>query len=159
MSLFENPQYEYTDTFFVFFNRENLPAAKLLETSIGGLGSRYQPQNLSLKEDRFESLTVLSPIDYSAVDIVLDLNVEVESQIEEIDSEFRAMTLSGDDREKLSLLKKCDARFDLFHFEQLVSGNDDPDAFIDPGGLLIVLEKLRDLCSGIGVDPQSQMLL
>ena len=70
-----------------------------------------------------------------------------------------AFTLSGDDRTKLEKFKKCDCRFDLFHFEKQVNGNQDPDAFIDPGGLLIVLEKLRSLCDGVGLDPQSQMLL
>ena len=159
MSLFEDPQFEYTDTFFVFFKRENLPVAALVESSIDSLGDRYQPKNLALKEGAFESMTVLSPLDYSAVDIVLDLNTEVATQIDEIQNEFRALTLSGDDRSRLEDLKDCDARFDLFHFEKLVSGNNDPDAFIDPGGLLIVLEKLRDMCSGVGVDPQSQMLL
>jgi len=159
MSLFEDTQYEYTDTFFVFFRRENMPAADAIKNAIGNLGDRYEPRNLSLKDDRFESMTVLSPMDFSAVDIVLDLNTEVATQIEEISGEFRTLTLTGDDRARLEALKQCDARFDLFHFEKLVEGNNDPDAFIDPGGLLIVLEKLRDLCSGVGVDPQSQMLL
>ncbi len=159
MSLFENTQYEYTDTFFVFFRQENLPAADIIERAIADLGNRYEPKGLSLKEERFESMTVLAPLDFSAIDIVLDLNTEIASQIEEISGEFRTLTLTGDDQTRLDELTQCDARFDLFHFERLVSGNSDPDAFIDPGGLLIVLEKLRELCSGVGVDPQSQMLL
>lgn len=159
MSLFENEQYEYTDTFFVFFKRENLPAVDAITDAIKELGDRYEQGKLSLRDDAFESMTVLSPQDFSAMDIVLDMNAEVAAQIEEMMGEFRTLTLTGDDQEKLKRFKECDARFDLFHFEKQVAGNSDPDAFIDPGGLLIVLEKLRALCDGVGIDPQSQMLL
>lgn len=159
MSLFENDEYEYTDTFFVFFKRENLPAAEAVKTAIAELGDRYEFGNIAFREDQFESMSILSPQDFSAIDIVLDLNMEVTTQIEELTTEFRTLTLTGDDRDKLTRFKDCDARFDLFHFEKQVSGNSDPDAFIDPGGLLIVLEKLRSLCDGVGLDPQSQMLL
>ncbi len=159
MSLFENEQYEYTDTFFVFFKRENLPKASAVTKAIEELGDRYEFGKMNFREDDFESLTILSPQDFSAMDIVLDLKAEVRSQIDDLASEFRTITLSGDDREKLSLFKECDSRFDLFHFEKKVNENQGPDAFIDPGGLLIVLDKLKALCGGVGLDPQSQMLL
>jgi len=159
MSLFENDQYEYTDTFFVFFKRENLPPAESVKAAIAELGDRYEFGKIGFREDQFESMSILSPQDFSAVDIVLDPNADVRTQIEELVTEFRALTLTGDDRDKLGRFKECDARFDLFHFEKKVTGNNDPDAFIDPGGLLIVLEKLRSLCDGVGLDPQSQMLL
>ena len=158
MSLFENEQYEYTDTFFVFFDRENLPEADAVKTAIAELGSRYEFGKMSFREEQFESMTILSPQDFSAIDIVLDLNTEVVTQIEDLADEFRALTLNGDDREKLVKCKKMNSRFDLFHFEKKFDG-EEPDAFIDPGGLLIVLEKLRSLCDGVGLDPQSQMLL
>lgn len=159
MSLFENSEYEYTDTFFVFFKRENLPSIEVLKSAFADLGDRFQASKIAEKEGDFESMTVLSPQDFSAMDIVLDLNAEVTTQIEELVGEFRTQTLTGDDRDKLQIFKQCDVRFDLFHFERQVKGNDDPDAFIDPGGLLIVLEKLRSICNGVGLDPQSQMLL
>ncbi len=159
MSLFENGEYEYTDTFFVFFKRENLPSVEAIKAGLAELGDRYQPSPIAQREDAFESMTVISPQDFSAMDVVLDLNTEVTTQIEELVVDFRTQTLTGDDRDKLQIFKQCDARFDLFHFEKQVKGNEDPDAFIDPGGLLIVLEKLRSICDGVGLDPQSQMLL
>lgn len=159
MSLFENEEYEYTDTFFVFFKRENLPKASAVTKAIEELGDRYEFGKMNFRDDDFESLTILSPQDFSAIDIVLDLKAEVATQIEELAGEFRTMTLSGDDRSKLEAFKTCDCRFDLFHFEKQVSRTQDPDAFIDPGGLLIVLEKLKSLCGGVGLDPQSHMLL
>ena len=159
MSLFENGDYEYTDTFFVFFKRENLPSLEAIQSAFAELGDRYEASVIAEREGAFESTTVLSPQGFSAMDIVLDLNAEVTTQIEELVGDFRTQTLTGDDREKLQVFKQCDARFDLFHFEKQVKGNEDPDAFIDPGGLLIVLEKLRSICDGVGLDPQSQMLL
>ena len=159
MSLFENEQYEYTDTFFVFFRRENLPTASAVKNAIAELGDRYEFGKIAFREEQFESMTILSPQDFSAMDIVLDLNAEVPKQVDELAMEFRTLTLTGDDRNKLVKFKSCDSRFDLFHFEQQVNGQQDPDAFIDPGGLLIILEKLRSLCDGVGLDPQSQMLL
>jgi hypothetical protein len=159
MSLFENEQYEYTDTFFVFFKRENLPKASVVKNAIAELGDRYDFGQVVFREEQFESMTILSPQDFSAMDIVLDLNADVPTQVSELALEFRTLTLSGDDRNKLEKFKDCDTRFDLFHFEKQVSGQQDPDAFIDPGGLLIILEKLRGLCDGVGLDPQSQMLL
>ena len=158
MSLFENENYEYTDTFFVFFKRENLPTASAVEAAIQELGSRYDFGKVAYRQDQFESMTILSPQDFSAMDIVLDLNTEVASQVEELANEFRSVTLEGDDLAKLEKFKTLDSRFDLFHFEKKVAGGE-PDAFIDPGGLLIILEKLRSLCDGVGLDPQSQMLL
>lgn len=158
MSLFENEQYEYTDTFFVFFDRENLPQPDAVKAAITELGSRYEFGDMAFRGDQFESMTILSPQDFSAIDIVLDLNTEVTTQIDELATEFRSLTLNGDDREKLTKFKTMNSRFDLFHFEKKFDG-EEPDAFIDPGGLLIVLEKLRSLCDGVGLDPQSQMLL
>jgi len=71
--------------------------------------------------------------------------------------EFKTMTLVGDEGKKLSLLSKCDARFDIFHFEQIDGQTD--DAYLDPGGLLLVMQKLSELSGGVALDPQSHSLL
>ena len=42
-----------------------------------------------------------------------------------------------------------------FHFEQVAGSNHEEEDFLDPGGLLIVLERLAELCRGVSVDPQS----
>jgi hypothetical protein len=61
-------------------------------------------------------------------------------------------------------IPECTARVDVYHFEQMVfvgsSGPDDEiDDFMDPGSLLVVLERIAELCDGIVVDPQSNSLL
>ena len=68
------------------------------------------------------------------------------------------MTVRGDDIEKLKRLKNFDARFDIFHFEQEVEAVEEDELF-DPAALLLLMEKLAELCRGIGYDPQSQSLM
>ena len=157
MSLFEDNNYQYRDTFFVFFPKENRPSMDKIQASLADLGSRYDTVKSTEKDGDFESLTFVSPYDFSAMDIAVVEGEEVLNQINELMEEFKTMTLPGDDASKLSKLTMCDARFDIFHFEKVGSGNE--DEFLDPGGLLLVMEKLSELCEGIALDPQSQSLM
>ena len=70
--------------------------------------------------------------------------------------EFKTITLMGDDSKKLKQLSECNARFDIYHFEQTSGGEDE---MLDPGGLLLVIEKLAEIAKGVGLDPQSNSLL
>ena len=156
MSLFENTEYEYRDTFFVFLDPENRPSTDKIESCIAQLGSKYVAENAKSDDGDFESITVKSPYDFSAMDIAYVEGEEVLGQIGELMEEFRTMTLVGDDYKKLAKFKTAKARLDIFHFEQVKSGEQE---FLDPGGLLIVMEKLTELCDGVGLDPQSQTLM
>ena len=114
---------------------------------------------LADESGNFESLTLRSPDDFSAMDITLVTGDEVLEQIEETVREMAKMTLTEEERKKLDQLAECDARFDVFHFEQLMLDDDGDDEFLDPGGLLLVLERLAKLCQGISIDPQSGSLM
>ena len=83
---------------------------------------------------------------------------EVIEQVNEMMNDFKLMTLTGDDQKKLMIFQDCDARFDVFHFEQVAEGQEE-DEFLDPGGLLLVMSNLAQLCKGVSLDPQSQTLL
>ena len=157
MSLFEDNKYQYRDTFFVFYQKENRPSLDKIESRLAELGNRYETIKSDEKEGEFESLTFASPYDFSAMDIAAVEGEEVQNQIQEIMDEFKTMTLTGDDSTKLTQLSHCDARFDIFHFEQVDGANG--DEFLDPGGLLLVMEKLTELCEGIALDPQSHSLM
>ena len=157
MSLFEDNRYQYRDTFFVFFQKENRPSLDKIEATLADLGSRYETMKKSENNGEFESLTFASPYDFTAMDIVVVEGEEVETQISDLMEDFRTMTLTGDDTEKLDSLRNCDARFDIFHFEQ--TDGQSNDEFLDPGGLLLVMQKLSVLSEGIALDPQSQSLL
>ena len=142
----------------MLFQSGDVPSADDVQMVLGSLGPRYETVNLKETDSGFESMTVKSPRDFSAMDIVFTLGEEVTTQIEEIQEAMRTMTLSGDDIKKMSALKDFDARFDIFHFEEIATATDD-DQFLDPGGLLLVLEALAELCNGVALDPQSNSLM
>ncbi len=156
MSLFEDEQYEYRDTFFVFLDRSKRPNVDAVEACLVELGSKYEVLNVKSTDGEFESLTIKSPYDFSAMDIAYVEGEEVTTQITQLMEEFRTMTLVGDDHKKLAKLQKADGRFDVFHFEQVSTATEDD--FLDPGGLLIVMQQLVNLTGGVGFDPQSQTL-
>ncbi len=160
MSLFEDESYIYRDTFFVYLNAEDRPTIEAVASCFEKLGSKYDVENIREVDGRFGSVTVKSPQDSSAMDIAFVTGEEVIEQIHNLMLEFRTMTLTGDDRDKLKKFQQCDARFDVFHFqEQATSEGGAPDEIIDPGGLLLVIEKLAALTGGVALDPQSQTLL
>ena len=158
MSLFSDSKYQYRETYFVLFNSEDCPSAEDVQMVLGSLGPRYEAVNLQKTESGFESMTVKSPRDFSAMDIIYTQGEEVTSQIEEIQEAMRNTTLTGDDIKKVMALKEFDARFEIFHFEETATATED-DQFLDPGGLLLVLEALAELCNGVALDPQSNSLM
>jgi hypothetical protein len=108
------------------------------------------------EQEQFESLTVVSPQDFAGMDITYDAGEDVVLQVEELVKELARSTLTPEDRSKLKRIKQFGARFEIFHFEQIVAGSSESDdEYLDPGGLLIVMQKLAEHCGGIAVDPQS----
>lgn len=158
MSLFGDANYQYRDTYFVLFDKSHRPSEKSIQAMIDRLGQKFDASGLRCDNGLLESVTLHSPQDYSAIDIAYVEGEDVSIQINEIREEFRSITVRGDDLEKLKLLKSFNARLDIFHFERIVRGAGE-DEFIDPGGLLLVMEELAKECQGIGYDPQSQSLL
>lgn len=156
MSLFEDSSYDYRDTFFVHFSVENRPSANAVKNAIESLGSKYELLNLVEDESQFVSATIKSPQDNSAMDLSFVHGEEVLEQIKDLMVEFKHLTLVGDDQAKLKILSECNARLDIYHFEQTSGGEDE---MLDPGGLLLVMAKLAELAKGVGLDPQSSSLL
>jgi hypothetical protein len=159
MSLFEDNRYLYRDTFFVFFSKAKRPSRPEIETMLNKIGSRYRSINMREIDGSFESITIFSPQDHSAMDIVCVEGDDVGEQIHEIMGEFKTMTLTKEDRQRLSELKAMDCRMDIFHFGEVSETDEEDDDFLDPGGLMAVLEQLAELTNGISYDPQSQSFL
>ena len=157
MSLFEDNRFVYRDTFFVFMRKENRPEGEKVAAVLAELGDKYETSNLRVADGKFESITIHSPQDYSAMDVTYVQGDEVTEQVNEMMNEFKIMTLTGDDRKKLEVFQNCDARFDVFHFEQVSEAME--DEILDPGGLLLVMGQLAGLIGGVSLDPQSQTLL
>ncbi len=157
MSLFENDEFRWRDTYFVLFHEKDRPSATEALQSFDTLGPRYKVQDVRFDEEgRLESLTLLSPDDFAAMDISYISGEEVEEQVQSLSSEMGVGQLTKEETKKLKWLQGCNARFDIYHFEQVVVPDDDDDeSFLDPGALLIVLQRLAALCHGVGIDPQT----
>lgn len=158
MSLFEDDQYQYCDTFFVYFQKENRPALEDIVKALSTGGETCElTDSRSEADGLFKSITVCSPHDSSAMDIAFVSGEEVVEQVAELVSEFRQISLEGEEFDKLKKIGSADARLDVYQFER-ISESQEPD-MIDPGGLFLVLEKLNRICDGIGLDPQSKTLI
>ncbi|NUQ63446.1 MAG: hypothetical protein HUU20_13285 [Pirellulales bacterium] len=162
MSMFENDQYRWRETYFVLFHSSKAPPAKKLKETISSLNARYTLTNLhSDSKGKLESLTILAPDDFAALDICYVEGDEVQEQVDALADELKGIENRPEDRARIERIRKCDARFDVLHFEQLsgVDDADELDEMLDPSALLVVLEALAKLTDGIPVDPQSGALL
>jgi hypothetical protein len=164
MSLFADDRYRWRETYFVLFNSAYRPTAHALVEALQEVGSGYQVLDVGRgKKSPFESLTVISPSDFAAMDISFVSGEEVAEQVAELRQQLQEGPLTKTERSQLDKLVNCDARFDIYHFEQISDGagggGDDDDEFLDPGSLLLVLKRLAKLCHGIVVDPQSGTLM
>lgn len=163
MSLFENELYRWRETYFVLLPSENRPAGEAVVAALREVNENYEVANLRKTDaGQFESLTITSPDDYAGMDITYVTGEEVQEHTLELVEEMLPL-MAGDDKDRLRGLMQFDARLDVYHFEQLVfegpANDDDMDDFMDPGSLLIVLEKLAQLTGGVGVDQETGTLI
>jgi hypothetical protein len=158
MSLFENDQFRWRETYFVLFDSKRLPTVAGMKRVLDELGDRFEVVEIRSDEDeQFESLTIVSPQDFAGMDITYDAGEDVAIQVEDLLKELTRTSLTPEDREKLKRIKEYHARFEIFHFEQLMAGasESEDDEYLDPGGLLIVMQKLAQHCGGVAIDPQA----
>lgn len=155
MSLFENPAYRWRETYFVLFESEHRPSLELIQESLGRLETSYHAEEMGDDgQGHMESLTLISPSDFAAMDIIYLAGEEIPLQVDELKQELDLGSLTDEEQEKAARLDACDARYEVFHFEQM-GGIDEEEGFLDPGALLMVLEQLAELCDGVVIDPQS----
>ena len=85
MSLFENAEYRWRETFLVLFASENRPGTKEFKKAISALGDRYSVDSLvENDQSQLESLTLLAPMDNAAMDISFIEGEEVAEQLEQM---------------------------------------------------------------------------
>jgi hypothetical protein len=160
MSLFENGRYQWRETYFVLFAEQDRPSADKVVEELNRLGQHYELKDVAADDEgKLESLTLVSPHDNAAMDVTYLSGDEVREQVRELCEELRGMPLGRDEKKQLERLADCDARFDVFHFEEVTIEADEDDELLDPGTLLIVLERLTEVCRGIGIDPQTGSLM
>ena len=155
MSLFEDPLYSYRETYVVLFDSSNRPSADEMQKTLAATGGQFACTKTELDDDgNLDSLTVEAPQDFAAMDIIYLEGEDVIEHMPELQEELALADLSDEDRKKLEVLPDCNARFDIFHFERSDMASEGDD-FVDPGSLLLILERLAKLCNGVGIDPSS----
>jgi len=162
VSTFETGGYQWRETYFVLFNSSNRPKLEAVSETLRALGPRFEIINpTGDAEGRFESITLRSPQDYAALDISYMAGDEVIEQGAAMAKEMKSAAMDEQEKNDLNRLKKCDARFDILHFEQVSDDADESelDEMLDPSALLVALDALVDLTDGIGIDPQSGALM
>jgi len=162
MSMFENDQYRWRETYFVLFESSKRPTLEKVQQTLHKLNSRFALTNLSANEaGGLESLTVLSPDDFAALDICYLDGEEVLEQGAELAEELDTTDCRAEDRDRLNRIRQCNARFDVLHFEQVINFDDggEPDEMLDPSTLLVVLEALASETGGLAIDPQAGTFL
>ena len=161
MSLFDRDDFRWRETYFVLFDERHRPNLDKLQQVLQDLNSRFLFENAESDRDgRIESLTLISPDDYAALEIGFSSGEEVEEQVEGLAVELRDSMGDPSDRRKLDQIRRATARFDVMHFEQVADSNaSGDDEMLDPSALLVVLDALTELTSGVCVDPQSGTLM
>ena len=127
-------------------------------TQIGAVSATLKVTD---SQGRMESMTILSPDDFSALDISYLDGEEVREQGAGLVEEMEATDCRPEDRARLNRILQCDGRFDVLHFEQVINfdNGDESDEMLDPCALLVVLEALAKETGGLAVDPQSGTFL
>ena len=151
---FEDPDYHYHETIFVYFENANRPSASEVEKAINKL--RYKITDQQETDGALESITVVSDQDFAAMDIAYVDQEEVQSSLEELLEELKTAGLDSEEKAKADRLASFDARLDVFHFEKVIG--EEEGEMLNPGALLLVLNSLCKLTSGVAIDPQSLMV-
>ena len=161
MSTFEDPHYRWRETYFVLFDVKKRPKMQAVTKTIQALNSRYELRDLTADgHGRIESLTVISPEDYAALDICFTSGEEVREQAAALVADLKKS--AGDTGIEIPEKKilSFNGRFDVLHFECIaVMPDEEDDEMLDPSALLIVLETLAKLTGGVAIDPQSGTIL
>jgi hypothetical protein len=163
MSMFENHEYRWRETCFVLFDPVNRPDVAAIQSKLGELSDRYVLSNpVGDDQGRFESLTLLSPDDFAALDICYIEGEEVLEQTAEFIKELEPIARETGNLEAVRRVRQYTARFDVLHFERVADAledEDDDEEMLDPSALLLVLGALAGLTGGVAVDPQSGAIL
>jgi hypothetical protein len=167
MSLFEDSQYRWRETYFVLFDSSNRPTLKAVRRALSELNEHYVLRNLSADEEgRFDSLTLLSPDDFAALDICYTGGEEVLDHAASLLKEMGPVAREMSETAALRRILRCDGRFDVLHFEQVPDyeyeeegREDSSDEMLDPSALLLVLGALARLTNGVSIDPQAGTFL
>jgi hypothetical protein len=159
MSMFEDSRYRWRETYFVLFHAKKRPTLKSVTKMLSALNKRFELTDLNADDQgRIDSLTLISPDDFAALDICYTGGAEVLEQSASLGDDLKKLGVEGPPPVPWEQIKKYDGRFDVLHFEQIAEGAEDDsedDEMLDPSALLVVLAALAKCTGGVAVDPQA----
>jgi len=161
MSLFADNRYQWRETYHVLFDHKNRPKAEDVKHVLAELGPRIEIHEIDENENgQLETMTVLSHADAAGMDVTYDEGEEVKEQVLQLRQEWKGKKLSEKEKPHIARALHADARFEIYHFEEITEiPDEEDDGPLDPGTLLLVLGKLARLCHGEAFDPQTGELL
>ena len=145
----------------MLFDRQHRPLAADVQKNLSELGKLELQEVQGDAEGRLESLTILSHADAAGMDITFVSGEEVKEQIVELKKEWKGQKFPPDEQAKVQRALAANARFDIYHFEEIGDSfmDNEEDEILDPATLLLVLARLARLCHGVGIDPQAGSVL
>lgn len=164
MSTFDDVNYSWRETYFVFLRAADRPTVAALEKLFGRLKKQFELAEVKGDEaGGLETARIIAAAANAAIDISYVEGDEVIEQIKQMRQELKLTAETPDEQEKLSQIRQCDARLDVLHFQKMDEAaffdEEEQDEMIDPGALLTVLERLAKLCNGVGFDPAASSVL
>lgn len=160
MSMFENSNYRWRETYFVLFDAKKRPKLTSASKALSALNKRFQLTNLHADDKGLlDSLTIISPDDYAALDVCYTSDEEVLEQASALVDDLKKAGPDEPPPVPWEQLKKYDGRLDVLHFEQVSDEEGEDDGMLDPSTLLLVLGALAKLTAGVAIDPQAGTFL
>ncbi len=166
MSLFDNPDYQWRETYFVYYARCKMPR---LEEAVGRMRKRIPgvcaTETARDEKGNLQAVSILFPDSPSGVELILSSPDDMDKPIEEAKNMLDDMP----DKRTRHALCRSDSRVDILHFERtgnkriehdLFDSEDDhnPEDF-DPSSMFTLIDQLIDLTKGVAIDPQSGMVV
>jgi len=159
MSMFEDSHYRWRETYFVLFHAKKRPTLNSVTKMLSALNKRFELTDLNADDQgHIDSLTLISPDDFAALDICYTGGAEVLEQSASLVDDLKKLGVEGPPPVPWEQIKKYDGRFDVLHFEQIAEGAEDDsedDEMLDPSALLVVLAALARHTGGVALDPQA----
>ncbi len=164
MSVGNDEQLEWRDTYYVLFQQADRPTLTQVEAAVTESSRRLKLENLEADEDgMFESVLVQAPQDNAALEISYERGEAVAEQSVELAKQMKDEL----GPKQLQRILKADARLDVMLFERVrddVADIDDDEedweaSALDPSSLLNVVGALAKLTHGLPIDPASGAVL
>ncbi len=163
MSLFANDRFQWRETYSVLFDSKRRIKVTEFQAAIADLAKKIEVTELLADEEGYlESCTIFAHSDSAGMDIVYIEGEEVTEQLAELRKDWRRQPFDADEKAKAAQAMLANARYDVFHFEELGDAfldQENEDEVLDPVTLLRILSKLTRLTQGVSIDPQAGFVL